>query len=384
MRAILKGNTMVNWLRFLSGDNNAAVSNLIIPFPADRNGEGGSFIPEITSGDGYYQIVFSSMYLDDTFILGDTYFPAFAYEITFNYGDNETRIHGVLSPETILNAGKANANRVFLHNIELTPRVPYNGGSITIKIGLLRMQGDAVLKRYLSTMEKLSKSLAVVPYLSTIVNAAPAVHEGIRELFGLNADQLILGYARTIQAQDMSQFLPTHVSLIDKSGIDFDQERLIIRDDRLAVRDNVLSPQDYVGSSHATIEIQASSRREDWRYVGSVEKYIREARTNIFTGDLKVANAALAAAIAEVITSPDLSETQQLEAAQLLRSDFDGWLKVATGEAKEGASDVDDSAAANVLPGFPIRSFDERFVVRNSDPDKTTSRQFSRASDLFR
>ena len=165
--------------------------------PEERVDVGDYDSTPIKAGEAYCRIWLVEMRLAKDVDWFKHRYPVVHAATRFNYGGQTVTIPYLAGPGYFQDLGVNNLDRVIQCNYPLTPLFPFNHGSVELYAGLFSMAASDPIGKFITTMERFS-DLLPVPELSTVINLAEPVYQGIEDLLDIGDRSLELGYHQTL------------------------------------------------------------------------------------------------------------------------------------------------------------------------------------------
>lgn len=269
----------------------------------------------IKAGEGYFRIWMVSMFIKHERSFFRNRFAATTSDISFEFGDQKLDIVRVVSPASMLSVNAGDTGVVEVSNRPLTPLVPYNGGSIDLKVGLVSMKGNDMLAQFTSAMEDVTEHVAVSE-LSTVLNSLDVINSAVGKLLDVDRDVMKIAYAETFTSSE-NELVPGYSVIINHPDDTIDPEHLWIKDDVLMLgsfgHEGAVPFRD---ADYLILRVETLAERDDWRALKTVSEPYQEAikaigKTKKDSDDTCVADGMIRTAILNAYTAPDLSRIQR-------------------------------------------------------------------------
>lgn len=189
-------------------------------------------------GEAYCQLLLVEMRLARDIRWGDTLYPVVHTAVRHHYGNTLVTVPYVADPGILKDLSSKNLDKVMQYNHELTPRFPFNKGTVSIQAGLFSVVTDSVMKTSVKVMAELTKVLPVSAQFEMVAKLATPIYNGIQDLLHIEDNQLEIGYLQTFAAAGSggsNELRPGYfVAILAEEG-KIDTDALCIVDDGLRV-----------------------------------------------------------------------------------------------------------------------------------------------------
>jgi hypothetical protein len=279
----------------------------------------------IESGKGYFRFWLVTMFLKYDREWFRERFPAVHSNIRFEFGDDSVELANVVSTATMLSVNQGDAGSINVQNRPLTPLVPFNGGTIDLKVGLVSMKGMDVLANFTSAMDDITKSVATSE-LSTVLKSLDIINAGIGKLFDTDRDVLRVGHAESFTS-DENRLLPGYAAIINQPDDSVNPDHLWVMDDTLMVgRYGLEDATPFDAADYILLRIETAQERDDWRNLSRIKEPFDKALLEIGKvepgDDSTIADGFIRTAILNAYTSPELSREQRPKVCKTIRDEY--------------------------------------------------------------
>ena len=183
-----------------------------------------------------------------------TYYAAVNSNITIAHkSGNDASFNVVTSPNKLKELNANHVENVLSVNIPLLGPIPYQGGGMSIELGLFSIKSSDLTKPYLSLLSKLSAA-AGVSFISTALPLANLIKDGISTVAG--GDQLEIGLSTKSDPVKTGYF-----ALIQATSNELDLNEVVLSKDYLLF-DKAQKP--IVDYSYLVYQVYTKPAREDW------------------------------------------------------------------------------------------------------------------------
>ncbi len=299
----------------------------------------------LKAGEGYFRLWVAEMFLQADREWFRTFYPVVQSLTTFQFGGGAKPVElaQVAGPGHLQKVDPANLDKVIQVDHVLTPLVPFAGGTVQIEAGLLAMQTDDLLQRFLEVVGSFSVLLAV-PQLSTALSVASTVSEGVEKLLGVGSNRLVLGYQQTFAGTGGStQLGSAHIVLLNAQSGSTKPEHYWVKNGSLLYGLDADRATALTGVDYMLLRLETLPQRDDWDSLATInepwKKAIEALSQTDASGMPRVADAETFQRVAAVaaLNSPDLTEKDRTRVAKAIRDRFTEY-KAALGLATETAA----------------------------------------------
>ncbi|MBV8138953.1 MAG: hypothetical protein JO121_25500 [Deltaproteobacteria bacterium] len=306
----------------------------------------------LTSGTHYVRLWLSEMFLRKHVQWFTTLYPAVHSLVGFQFGSQRVNIPNIADSSRI-GTQQSQRGDVIARNFVLTPTTPFSGGTIDVSAGLVAVQGQNNLNKFISVLGSFANLMAV-PQLSAVLSVARPLADGMEQLFGAGNGHLHLGWRETFAGGGVQE---CYIAVIRASQRELTQERLWVVDDELR-QGKSLDPGQHTpfeDNDYMLFRIELFTDRDDWDKLTSIDTPYQEALTAAGEGDEAKATFFLRRALraaqgADELTEVDrrrvvdkIKERYQQRKAELQVSGAVGGLPQPLGEAMRTAISVEEA-----------------------------------------
>ena len=303
----------------------------------------------LKAGEGYFRLWVAEMFLASDQQWFSTYYPVVQSLTTFQFGGGAkpVEIAQIAGPRHLQKIDPSNLDRVVQVSHTLTPLVPFAGGTVQIEAGLMAMQADDLLQRFLDVVGSFS-ALMAVPQLSAALGIANTVSDGVEELLGVGSNRLMLGYQQTFAAGDGAgnQMGSGYIALLNSDSGSTAPEHYWVRDGGLLFGRDIASANQITGVDYMLLRLETLPQRDDWDGLASINEPWTKAIESLSqvdaSGNLRVADAEafIRAAAVAALNSPDLTAQDRIRVAKAIRDRYREYKGALGLEAGEGAGET--------------------------------------------
>jgi hypothetical protein len=293
--------------------------------PVDQQGE------PLEPQKGYFRVWLSDMFLARNRDWFTNRYPAVHASVCLRFGGDEQATFTTVArpPQDLLGPG------VF-QNFALTPLLPYRGGTVELSAGLTVLKGASTLAAGLDVLRDFSTLIG--PPLSQTLGVATKVTSGMTKLIDAAQDQVALSLSNAFVATGGSDtnnvLLPGYWAIVRTTEDRVSPASLRVHSGRLhTIRNDSVHP--LLGYDYMLLYIEGRVERDDWRFA-NFEDLINKAKRAHFAEDNRSFAVYRNAVLAEVLSSPDLTWTDQQRVVRAIIAELDATFSAPlaiTGEA---------------------------------------------------
>jgi hypothetical protein len=317
----------------------------------------------LKAGEGYFRLWVTEMFLGSDRQWFHTFYPVVQSLTTFQFGGGNAPVEvaQVAGPGHLQKVDPANLDVVIQVDHTLTPLVPFAGGTVQIEAGLLAMQADDLLQRFLDVVGSFSVLLAV-PQLSAALSMASTVSNGVEKLLGVGSNRLVLGFQQTFTGSGGSNQLgPVYIALLNAQSGSTKAEHYWVKNGSLHYGADLASATPLTGVDYMVLRLETLPQRDDWDGLAVIaepwQRAIDALSQTDASGNPRVADADTFVRVAAVaaLNSPDLTAQDRMRVARAIRDRYVEYkgalgLEASTGGAAEAAPPVAADLARRVTP----------------------------------
>lgn len=275
--------------------------------------------------------------------------PAVHAAVLRRYGDQSDETVSVIGPAGIPGTEQDVTARVTKEK-ELTPLLPFPGGTLSMNVGLVAVKGDNTVRKLVDVVGSLG-GIITSTALGTGTAVASAMVDGFESLLGITGDVGALAYDGTLAAEGGGApeiLAPGYLAIVDRN---VDEKKLWVVNGRLVASEDGVDATS-IDASYLLLRLESRTKRDEWRYLRSIAEPLTAARRAF---DAESRRSFYQQAIAAARTSPDLHEADRIIIADTLRAqrDSDGGLGAVEGLADDLAA---LAAAATLTAEDALRS----------------------------
>lgn len=290
----------------------------------------------LEGGKNYFRLWLSEMCLAKDREWFKCWYPVVHSLISIRFGTQEVNLPYVAGSLNLSDVNSRNLDRVIQLNYPMTSLMPFNGGVVEVTAGILAMQGDDYLNRFIKVMGDFA-SILVVPQLSVALNVAGPIATGVEELLGASNGDLHLGLHQAYVGKgggSTNTLKAGYMAAILAEENELDSNKLWVVNDRLRYGTSADNSKPLTGRTYMLFRIESREERDDMDGLTNISKPFNEAISAQLFGEEERAKTLLRTSIVAAMTSPDLTRADRRRVAQAMKDSFDSDLNFMTGTIK--------------------------------------------------
>ncbi len=281
----------------------------MVPLPDPAAADSGPFVPN----DSYFRIWVTEGYLAKRRHLGTSQLPTVHAGVSLRYaGRPEAEFASIAGP------GQASQAAGSQTDFALTELLPYTGGTVEVEAGLVPLRGENVIRSGLDLLRDMGG--LVTPPVSAVLDVATKVASGVVSFLQAAQPEIQLGFHRTYAAEGgggANVFAPGYVAVLNTDIRKLNGKSLSTVGGTLCLDGQPVTDIDFL-----LLRFEKRQYRDDWRFpnVMDLRRQAINARTG---GDSSAYNVYKGSAINTLLTSDDLTPTDQVRASTALSREFE-------------------------------------------------------------
>lgn len=305
----------------------------------------------IASESSYFQIRLSEMLLRDKSEFLRSFIPLAVAVSKFKY-DGQTREVPFLVGNQLLDSidSYVEDGHVEYRNIRLLGPVPYTGDDVGFFIGLFRVQVSNLLEEVFGLLENIIGAFDLAK-LTSYLPIAEMVSDGLANLMGMKQIEMRLGTMDTFSntKSGTNRFRSGYLAFINCPENDIKENHLWVRDGLLMTGSDRKALERFTSHDYCLVQVEALTERPDLDTLPFHLQW-KEAKANIWDGNMEAAKRNYLALMSQIANSPDLTEThrsiliqaylanyqQEKELYNLIIEEADGKKRAATKRTSPG------------------------------------------------
>lgn len=295
----------------------------------------------VEAGKHYFRIVLAEMFLKKDRDWFASWHPAAHSVVKLTFGDNaETLTH--VAGESLLAKVQANLDRVIPLNHHLTPLLPFNGGTVEFEAGLLAMKGGDDLKAFLGFLGKFSEKL-MVPSVSTALNMADSLADGLFSLVGATDGELKIGLHQTWTGAEPGGGNPLrsgHFAIVTADAKSFDPAKLAVVKGRLHYGQPGGPTVPLSGYDYMLLRVEHISKRDDSLSFSYIKEPYDEMLAALDEDNIEQAKSHSARAQKAARKAKDLTAEDRKKIVAIIKQEFANSTGAGSGLARD-TRDID-------------------------------------------
>jgi hypothetical protein len=291
----------------------------------------------LTPHDSYFRLWLSQAFLARDKEFFKTHHPAVHTSVRLNFGGEAGQTITSLSrpPEGELGPGAYG-------NYELTSLLPYRGGTVGVQAGLTVLEGDSPLAAAFGVVQAFSGLVA--PPLSEALTIAEKVAGGVDKLLDAGKDDVTLGLHQQFAAPGGggdNVLRPGYWALVKATEEEVPPAKLLVEQDRLRISDGGGGSEALTGYDYLLLRIEGRKERDDWRFKRYEDQIANAIRAHFEDNEPAFKNYR-SGLLADVLSSNDLTETDQRRVAVAIKRQLDEAVSAGLGATGDGPPNLDD------------------------------------------
>ncbi|MEE8106032.1 MAG: hypothetical protein V3T86_10905 [Planctomycetota bacterium] len=279
-----------------------------------------------TANKHYFRVTLVKMYLKDKRTLGQVWYPAVQSSVACQFGSAKQAVEiPNIADESRLVAKQEKKGHVVAENFELVPLMPFRGGTVRLAAGLFAAEGQDVVAGFLGTMSSLAKILNV-PQLSSTLDLAAPIANGIQALFGASGEHMRLVFHDTFvgREQGKNELRSGYLCVVRAPQDDLAGKPLAVVDFKLHAGGAAITDYDYM-----VFRVDVLPERDDWKQLTTIAEPRDRAIKAIEDHDLdeetrvKKSHGHLQEAIGAAYRAPEITTTDRRRVIGLLKEEYE-------------------------------------------------------------
>ncbi len=279
----------------------------------------------LEAGKNYFRLWLSEMCLAKDREWFKSLYPVVHSIIHIQFGNQEISLPYVAGSLNLSDVNSSNLDKVIQLNHPMTSLMPFNGGAVEVAAGILAMQGEDYLNRFIKVMGDFS-SILVVPQLSTALNVAGPIAKGVEELLGVSNGDMHLGLHQSFVGKgggSTNCLKAGYIAAILAEEEELDTNGLWVMNDRLRYGTSADDSEPLTGFTYMLFRIESREERDDMDGLTNISEPFNEAISALMNGEEERSKTLLRTCIAAAMTSPDLTKADRRRVAQVMKTEFD-------------------------------------------------------------
>jgi hypothetical protein len=281
----------------------------------------------LEAGKNYFRVWLSEMCLAKDREWFKSWYPAVHSIVSLQFGNQEVNLPYVAGSLNLSDVNSSNLDRVIQLNHPMTALMPFNGGVVELTAGILAMQGQDYLNRFIKVMGDFANIL-VVPQLSAALSVAVPIAKGIEDLLGASNGDLHLGLHQAFLGKgggNTNLLKAGYIAAILAQESELNANNLWVVNDRLHFGVDANNSKPLSGRTYMLFKIENREERDDLDGLTNIRGPFEEAISALTSGDEERANTLLRVSIGVAVTSTDLTKADRRRVAQALKEEFDSF-----------------------------------------------------------
>jgi hypothetical protein len=292
-------------------------------FEPDRVRGGESDVEPVRANVDYFRVWLAEMYLSKSKAWFQDWYPAVHSSVRFQFGTETVEIPNIAGELRLKDVKAANLARVVSLNYPMTTLMPFNGGTVELSAGLLAVQGQNQVGRFIDVLGEFAGLLAV-PQLSAALKVAVPVASGIQELLRAANGGLHVGLHQGFTGTSgPTQLRAGYQVVVLAERDEVGPEDLWVEGGRLHGGDAAGPSAPFSGKDYMLFWIERVTERDDWESFANVKEPFNEALDALAEDEPERAQSLLRTALVIARKSPDFTRADRTRIARTLKEEFD-------------------------------------------------------------
>ena len=228
---------------------------------------------KLKAGEHYFRLWLSEMFLkfDRDWFAG--WHPVVLSTIAFQFGDQQPEIvTRVAGAKDLKNVSKENLDKALGQGVDLTPLIPFNGGTVKITAALLAVQGGNEVEQLIGEVADFSKKFALAQ-LSGLLDVAGSLATRVAALVGA-PNCMMTALDRTFSgAADAENVLRAgYLVAIAANEWELDRGNLWVKGGRLHYGDSFEESERLSGYSYTLFRLECADARDDFDSLSAIQE----------------------------------------------------------------------------------------------------------------
>ncbi|MBV8188226.1 MAG: hypothetical protein JOY64_02150 [Alphaproteobacteria bacterium] len=274
----------------------------------------------LKANEHYFRLWLDEMFLTDERRWFAEWHPAVHSAVTFEFGNQTQVVTRIAGAASLKDVDAGHLNRVSSTAMKLTEVMPFKGGTIRINSALLAMKGKDSVKQLVDVLSDFSSKLAV-PQLSTALDIARPLAQGVSALVGVTDGEMMLGLDTTLSSGPSLRSGSYAVVFADENDVPKDQLSVV-------EKQLYFEGKHMIGRNYMLLRIESLPERDDWDSLDAIKQPYDQAIDMLTSSDLdgdKQVDAAqkiLRKAIGAALKSPDLTEVDRRRVIDIIKQRY--------------------------------------------------------------
>ncbi len=273
----------------------------------------------IEAGRHYFRLWLAEMFLQKQVQWATIWYPAVHALVRCEFGNQVMEIPNI-ADSTRMGMQQSGQGDVIVRNFLLTPTLPFNGGSVTLDAGLMAIKGQNYLNDFIKVLGNFAGLLSV-PQLSSVIQVAQPLVNGIQDLFNAGKDHLHLGLHETFVADTVK---PGYIAVIRAAQQAVDISKLWVLNDQLREGrgPNITQNVPFEQFDYILFRTEIFEKRDDWEKLTSIQEPFQEAIKALGDFDERRAQFLLQRALVQAKLAPELTKADRRRVVDELKKQF--------------------------------------------------------------
>jgi hypothetical protein len=270
------------------------------------------------AGQHYFRVFMAEMFLHRKSQWLTRYYPAVYSLVRCNFG-NKTQEFPNVADTSRVGLQKRTEGDIVGRNFELTPLLPFNGGTVKIDAGLVAVAGTNGLNKLTGVLSNFAGMLNV-PQISAVLQIAQPVATGMQELFGGGDGELHLGFQDTFSSDTLQSGYLAVIRADANDGVDPDE--LWVVKGALHEGQSIQYNRPFERYDHMLIRIEVLKERDDWRQLISIQNPFQDALLALKNENKEKAKLNVQQALYQAMVAPELIPDDHVRVSNALKAEY--------------------------------------------------------------
>lgn len=260
----------------------------------------------------YFRVVLAEMHLTKERQWFKNWYPMVYSLVRLTFGNQQVDFPYVAGTMNIANLSEREAEVVQQSvrlNYPLTALLPFKGGSVELEAGLVAIQGDDLVNRWIKALGNFAE-IAMIPPLSAGLKIGEGVAKGLDGLLGVQGKMPRLYFHNLYEAGkegSEESLQDRYYALIGAEKGTFDAAELWVEDRQLVHKPPSPTARRLSDFPYMLIRVKREPTRDDWHTFSEIDDALRKMTEAFFNRDYETAEKNKERAMAIVANSPDFT-----------------------------------------------------------------------------
>ncbi len=273
----------------------------------------------LEAGRHYIRLRLAEMFLTKEVVAAKAWIPAVNSLIRLDFAKKQVEVPNIADLEH-MGLKQTNSGDFIIKNFMLTPAMPFSGGTVSVSASLMAFETKNYLNSFIGVLGSFAGLLAV-PQLSTVLNIAQPLANGIQELFGAGNGHLHLGLYEAFSAGEIKN---GYIAAIRATEKQVDPSSLEIVQGELREPDggNPGTMKPFTRFDYMLFRVEIFEERDDWAMLSYLDEPFQQAIDAVQEGDETKADLLIKTAVRQALRAPDLTEADRARVVAKLKEKY--------------------------------------------------------------